>query len=116
VSKLARVRDKLAIRDGWSCCWCGRDLRRDDTGEHRPTIEHLIPKSKGGSDRTFNLRLACQACNRARTDEIGPPPTIAVKKPIVTSVVRNPLRDACVVCGRASPDNIRCAQCAGLHR
>ena len=27
-------------------------------------IEHLVPKSRGGSNRASNLTLACHACNQ----------------------------------------------------
>lgn len=29
-------------------------------------IEHIVPKSKGGSDRTSNLTLACRSCNEKK--------------------------------------------------
>ena len=32
------------------------------------TIDHLIPRSKGGSDEITNLRLAHEHCNRAKKD------------------------------------------------
>ena len=31
-------------------------------------VEHLIPKSRGGSDRISNLVLACETCNSAKGD------------------------------------------------
>jgi hypothetical protein len=32
-------------------------------------VEHLIPRSRGGSDRVSNLVLACHACNQAKGDQ-----------------------------------------------
>lgn len=32
------------------------------------TVDHLIPRSKGGSDRMDNLCLACHTCNQNRKD------------------------------------------------
>ncbi|MHB1287561.1 MAG: HNH endonuclease [Leptospirales bacterium] len=29
-------------------------------------IDHIHPKSRGGSDRVANLTLACPACNRTK--------------------------------------------------
>ncbi len=43
------------------CHWCGCKLRRDNA-----TIDHLVPKSKGGSNRKANLRLSCSNCNNRR--------------------------------------------------
>lgn len=34
------------------------------------TIEHIIPKSKGGTDDLENLALACSACNNSKYDKI----------------------------------------------
>jgi hypothetical protein len=35
-------------------------------GPKRATIEHLLPKAFGGTDRLENLALACGSCNRRR--------------------------------------------------
>ena len=64
----AARRQAIAKRDGWSCCWCEVALTPDDA-----TIEHLKPRSKGGTDGTSNLRLACFACNQARGSDDLPP-------------------------------------------
>ena len=37
------------------------------------TLDHLIPKSKGGSNNRENLRLSCVHCNRSRGDSLFPP-------------------------------------------
>lgn len=41
------------------CHWCGLGFTRTI----RPTMDHLIPKSKGGPDAKSNLVLACGHCN-----------------------------------------------------
>jgi 5-methylcytosine-specific restriction endonuclease McrA len=38
------------------------------------TLDHLIPKSKGGSNNLENLRLTCLCCNRSRGNSLFPPP------------------------------------------
>ena len=45
-------------RDGYSCQYCGstRDL----------TIDHVIPRSKGGEDTWENLVACCDKCNAAK--------------------------------------------------
>tara|TARA_R110000868_G_scaffold343404_2_gene604426 strand:- start:1422 stop:1793 length:372 start_codon:yes stop_codon:yes gene_type:complete len=61
----------LAQRDGNKCGICGKRVdtslssgpRGDDLG---PSIDHVIPRSKGGSDDLANLRLAHWSCNRLR--------------------------------------------------
>jgi hypothetical protein len=34
----------------------------------RLELEHIIPKSKGGTDDEFNLWLSCPLCNRYKAD------------------------------------------------
>lgn len=51
------------------CHWCGKAFANISEA----TVEHLVPRSRGGSDRMDNLRLACEPCNRARRDSIDPP-------------------------------------------
>lgn len=34
------------------------------------TLEHIIPRAKGGTDELGNLALACSACNNSKYDKI----------------------------------------------
>lgn len=43
------------------CFYCQRPLERDTA-----TLDHLHPRSKGGTDDPENLVLACRPCNRAK--------------------------------------------------
>ncbi len=61
-----RIREKLLARDGKLCYWCGAPM-------DEPTIEHLIPRSMGGTHRMSNLRLAHRECNMLRGADLGPP-------------------------------------------
>ncbi len=53
------LREYLLEKWDRECAYCGR---RDTPLE----IEHIHPKSRGGSDRASNLTLACHACNQAK--------------------------------------------------
>ncbi|MFG6080439.1 HNH endonuclease [Paracoccus litorisediminis] len=62
---------KLWQEQGGRCLWCAGltwRVRKDPKGspERRATIEHLLPRSQGGSNRDENLRLACAECNSSR--------------------------------------------------
>lgn len=49
-------------RDGPHCVWC----RRACTGLVRATVDHLVPKVKGGPSWLENEVVACGRCNRER--------------------------------------------------
>jgi len=51
-------------RDGHRCVYCGVAL----TPGHGAHLDHLEPRSHGGSDLVINLVLACDSCNSARQD------------------------------------------------
>ena len=46
-------RDKL-------CSWCGV--------EESTTVDHVIPRARGGSNRQWNLVGSCRACNEFKSD------------------------------------------------
>ena len=53
--------DQLIERDGPSCVWCGRSPWRRDL-----TLEHVVPRSRGGHLTAENALVACRGCNRRR--------------------------------------------------
>ncbi len=62
--------EAIYYRDGFIChlCGCETDHKAKKTlpNSNAPSIDHIIPKSKGGDDRPSNLKTACITCNRAR--------------------------------------------------
>jgi len=61
---------QLRERDGDNCWRCRRPLRFDLSPGHdlAPTIEHVMPKSKGGTMALDNLCLCHGHCNRLMGD------------------------------------------------
>ena len=56
------VREYLLEKWGRKCVYCD--------AEHTPlTIDHIHPKSAGGSDRVSNLTLACFPCNQRKSNQ-----------------------------------------------
>jgi len=61
---------RLGEAQNWRCCYCGIYMH---TGSHRPTsrdcatVEHVVPRTAGGSDDWLNLVAACRLCNNARS-------------------------------------------------
>lgn len=47
------------------CLHCNAKLVVDESGEpiSRATIEHILPRTHGGTDALANLALACARCN-----------------------------------------------------
>ncbi len=86
------VREYLLAKWSRKCAYCG--------AENVPLqIEHIHPKAKGGTNRIFNLCLACEPCNiKKGTQDIE---TFLKKKPDVLKQIKaqvnRPLKDAAAV-------------------
>jgi len=86
------VREYLLEKWNRECAYCGnRDLPLE--------IEHIKPKSKGGSDRISNLALACQFCNEKKNNR--PVEEFLKNKPDVLKQIlaqaKAPLKDAAAI-------------------
>lgn len=60
---------RLIERDGMLCCWCGCEMVLPDGRTYPPnqmTLEHVVPRSDGGTNNISNLKLACRRCNNSR--------------------------------------------------
>lgn len=53
------TRKEVFIRDGYTCQYCGRQ-------GHDLTIDHVIPRHRGGSHSWDNLVSACKPCNHRK--------------------------------------------------
>ena len=56
---------KLMKRDGETCRGCHKKLNinTDPCSKDYPTIDHIIPISKGGAHKWSNVQLLCRSCN-----------------------------------------------------
>jgi predicted ATP-dependent protease len=57
-------RFQVLKRDNFKCQYCGKTAK-----ETRLEVDHIIPKSKGGSDELDNLITSCIECNRGKRDK-----------------------------------------------
>ncbi|NEQ84717.1 MAG: HNH endonuclease [Moorea sp. SIO2I5] len=86
------VREYLLEKWGRECTYCGK--------QSVPLqIEHIHPKSFGGSNRVSNLCLACEKCNQRKGNK--PIEEFLKKKPNLLQKIKNkakqPLKDAAAV-------------------
>ena len=77
--------DRLRARDGDNCIHCGEPCIFDAPlySPERASVEHIVPKARGGVNQLFNLALAHAACNAKRgtktiTQEVKIPPLAQV--------------------------------------
>lgn len=66
-----RHRIELYERDSWICQLCFEPVNPDEDpcGNWGASLDHIIPRSKGGDETVGNLRLAHRWCNSVRGDE-----------------------------------------------
>lgn len=55
---------------GKPCDWNDRDAEHNICGKNYPSIDHLIPVSRGGKHSWDNVRLAHCGCNSAKSNDI----------------------------------------------
>jgi 5-methylcytosine-specific restriction endonuclease McrA len=81
------VREYLLEKFGRKCAYCGKENIPD------LEVEHIIPKTRGGSNRVGNLTIACKKCNLKKgnrtAEEFG--------YPEIQEQAKKPLKDAAAV-------------------
>lgn len=75
VARFRRQIFLIAEEQSWRCHWCGWRLT-----ELTVTRDHLIPRSRGGSNRRDNIVASCAGCNGAKGDMDSPPDGYLEKK------------------------------------
>ena len=61
-NKVPLNRENIYKRDNYECVYCGESNRR------LLTLDHVIPKAKGGPNTWENLVTACKKCNGEKAD------------------------------------------------
>ena len=56
------TRRAVFARDGWQCQYCGARTSL--------TVDHVIPRSKGGASSWENIVASCAPCNRRKGDAL----------------------------------------------
>lgn len=83
------IREYLSEKFNHKCCYCGIEQGQGRKFE----VEHIIPVSRGGTNRVSNLAWSCHDCNQEKdsmtAEEYG--------HPEVQAQARKPLKDASLV-------------------
>lgn len=72
------LRFAILRRDNFQCRYCGRHAPSEELH-----VDHVHPRSAGGSDRESNLVTACRVCNLGKGGRFVPPES----SPIWSSLV-----------------------------
>jgi 5-methylcytosine-specific restriction endonuclease McrA len=56
------TRRAVFARDDWTCQYCG--------ARSNLTVDHVIPRSKGGPSSWENIVASCAPCNRRKGDQL----------------------------------------------
>jgi 5-methylcytosine-specific restriction endonuclease McrA len=87
------TRKNILIRDENKCQYCAVRFRDGDL-----TIDHVIPRSKGGSSSWNNVVAACKPCNQQKRDYLVENAPVSLirrpKKPSYRSIIKKRIGNA----------------------
>ena len=58
------LRIAIYLRDEFQCVYCQKNMHRCDPFDI--TLDHLVPRSLGGTHNALNLVTACRSCNSSK--------------------------------------------------
>lgn len=75
-----KIKNKLnksyvLLRDSFVCQYCGKKLKESEI-----TLDHIIPRSRGGKDNWQNLATACPECNSKKGNKLPEEAGFMLKK------------------------------------
>jgi len=71
----------IFIRDGYICQYCGKKIKS------RPTIDHIVPKSRGGDFSWTNVVTACIRCNQKKGCKLPSEASMSlIKRPVKPTI------------------------------
>jgi 5-methylcytosine-specific restriction endonuclease McrA len=84
------VRAYVLAKFGYRCAYCGREHVAFE-------LDHIVPRSRGGSDRVSNLAASCHDCNAAKGNQTAsewghPDVEVRGKRPLKDAGAMNAMR------------------------
>ncbi len=67
------TRRAVFARDSWMCQYCG--------ARSNLTVDHVVPRSKGGHSSWENIVASCAPCNRRKGDQLPPQVGMTLRRP-----------------------------------
>ena len=74
MQKVALTKKNVLLRDDYTCQYC--NVR----GERMMTVDHVVPRSKGGPSTWENLVCACMRCNNRKNNRSPGDANMALKR------------------------------------
>jgi len=57
------IKFQFCFNSGFLCTYCAKRMDLKYENEYGWTIDHIIPRAKGGKDEAENIEFVCRACN-----------------------------------------------------
>ena len=73
------TRRAVLARDAWTCQYCGASASNGARGAL--TIDHVVPRSRGGGSVWENIVASCAPCNRRKGDRLPREASMQLRHP-----------------------------------
>jgi 5-methylcytosine-specific restriction endonuclease McrA len=74
MQRVALTKKNILLRDDHTCQYCGAK------GERLMTVDHVVPRSKGGPSTWDNLVCACMRCNNRKNNRLPEHANMSLRK------------------------------------
>lgn len=65
-----KLKERLYNEQGGICPYCLGEMTLTQHFNNSATVDHLIPKSRGGADLRENFVIACKSCNEDKGNKM----------------------------------------------
>jgi 5-methylcytosine-specific restriction endonuclease McrA len=87
------TRKNILLRDENRCQYCAKCFREGDL-----TIDHVLPRSKGGTSQWSNVVAACRLCNQKKSNYLIENAPVSLirrpRKPSYRSIIKKRIKNA----------------------